>query len=93
MIHTVIWTPRALQLLAAVWFATTNRNAVTHATHEIDNVLEMFPTSAGEVVFDTVREFSYPPLTVEFEVDDANHRVFVLSVWDTANGRPAPTGN
>lgn len=53
----------------------------------------MFPNSAGTIRFDTVREFAFPPLAVEFEVDDTNKRVFVLSVWDTGSGRPPVTGN
>jgi hypothetical protein len=47
----------------------------------------------GRVAFDTVREYSYPPLAVEFEVIHADMRVWVLAVWDTATGRPATTGN
>jgi hypothetical protein len=87
------WVPDALDNLAAVWLASKNRNAVTQAANDIENVLTMFPNSAGEISFDSVREFIYPPLGVEFEVDDVNHRVVVLSVWDTDQGKPLPTGN
>jgi hypothetical protein len=90
--YRVIWVPVALQLLADVWLASTNRNAVTRATHEIDQALELFPNSTGELLFDTVREYDDPFLTVEFEVDDVNRRVYVLKVWETAAGRPPLTG-
>lgn len=92
MTYRVIWVPVALQLLADVWLASTSRNAVTRATHEIDQTLELFPNSTGELLFDTVREYEEPPLTVEFEADDANRCVYVLKVWETAAGRPPLTG-
>jgi hypothetical protein len=91
--YTVNWMPLAVQLLAVAWLAAPDRNAVTRATHEIDSVLEVFPHAAGELLFDTVREYTYAPLTVEYEVDDVNRRVSVLKVWNTADGRPEATGN
>lgn len=93
MTYAVEWTPLALRLLAALWLAATDRNAVTAAVAAIDRVLARSPTTTGGVVFDTVREYAHPPLAVEFEVIDADRRVIVLSVWDTAYGRPAPVGN
>jgi hypothetical protein len=93
MTYTVIWTPTALQMLAAVWLAATNRNAVNNAANTIDLVLAAAPKTTGVVEFDTVREHSIPPLGFEFEVEDAARQVFVLTVWDTATGRPNPTGN
>lgn len=44
-------------------------------------------------MFDTVYECTHPPLGAEYEVIDADCRVFVLNVWDSAQGRPAATGN
>ena len=93
MIWTVIWLPAAEQRLAAVWVATPNRNEVTKAANEIDLVQEVFPNSVGECLFDNVREYTQPPLTVEYEVDDVNRRVFVLNLWNTADGRPNVMGN
>jgi hypothetical protein len=71
----VIWLSRAEQRLAAVWLASANRNAVTDAAYQIDLVLDMFPNSAGEGLFDSIREYSYGPLGVEFEVDTVGRRV------------------
>lgn len=88
----VHWTPEAEAWLAASWLAAPDRNAVTRAAHEIDNVLELFPNSAGVAVFDNVREYSCPPLDVEYEVDGAERCVYVLNVWNTADGRPPLTG-
>ncbi len=93
MNYTVDWTPTALRLLAALWLASANRNAVTAAVNAIDRVLAAAPNTTGVLVFDTVREHTIPPLGIEFEVIDADRRVVVLTVWDSATGRPAPTGN
>jgi hypothetical protein len=91
--YQVIWMPPAEERLAAIWLASSNRNAITHAAHDIDVVLEVFPNAAGECEFDTVREYANSHLTVEFEVVESDRCVYVLNVWDTANGRPKVTGN
>jgi len=91
--YTVNWTANALQELASVWMAASNRNAVTHTANDIDDILEVFPYTVGESTFDIVREYTRPPLGVEYEVNDAIRRVVVLSVWSTDTGRPSPTGN
>jgi hypothetical protein len=85
--------PRAIGQLAAIWTAAADRNAVTAAVHVIDQTLAVDPDTVGRIVFDTVREYNHPPLGVEFEVIHADMRVWVLTVWNTATGRPAATGN
>ena len=89
----VVWLPGALQELAAIWMAAANRNAVTTASNAIDLQLAASPHTTGTLVFDTVYEYSHGSLGVEFEVIDADCRVFVLTVWDTASGRPTASGN
>jgi hypothetical protein len=91
--YSVAWSDLALDALAAIWLAATNRNAVTQTAHEIELEIAANPNATGTIVFDTVREYTRPPLGVEFEVVDADRRVFVLSVWDAALGRPATAGN
>ena len=93
MSYRVVWMPIALQQLAALWMAASDRNAVTAAGHEIDLVLAAAPNSVGVILFDTVREFLHQSLGVEFEVDVAKGTVYVVSVWDTATGRPNVSGN
>ena len=93
MTFQVDWVPAALQSLAAIWAAATDRNAVTAASHAIDQTLAVDPDTVGRPVFDSVREYHHPPLGVEFEVIHADMRVWVLAVWETATGRPATTGN
>ena len=92
MTYRVVWMPPAEDRLAAAWLASPDRNAVTRAANEIDNTLELFPNSAGSAVFDNVREYSCPPLDVEYEVDDADRCVYILNVWNTVDGRPPLTG-
>lgn len=91
--YELVWTEDAQQRLAAVWLASDNRNGVTRATDEIDNTLERFPASAGECLFDTVRELEEPPLSVEFEVLEEEKKVVVMNVWETTKGRPDLMGN
>jgi hypothetical protein len=64
----------------------SNRNAVTAASYAIDNILRDDPDLVGTHRFDTVREFHYPPLGIEFEVIEANRLVIVLNVWPTPSG-------
>ena len=93
MNFAVVWMPDAQNELATIWLAATDRNAVTRASHTIDLLLGTAPHTVGTVLFDTLREYMEPPLGVEFEVIDADRRVFVLTCWDTSSGRPTPTGN
>lgn len=93
MNFSITWTNNALNQLATIWMAAANRNAVTAAVHAIDVALAAAPHTVGTQVFDTVYEYTRPPLGVEYEVIDADCRVFVLSAWDTARGRPPVTGN
>lgn len=92
MNYAVAWLPSAFQQLAALRRASGNPNAVTAAALEIDLILAAAPHTAGTPLFDSVFDLSHPPLTVEYEVSDADCRVVILAVWDTALGRPAPTG-
>jgi len=84
MIFTVSWTEPALQMLAAIWAAATDRNGIPRASHEIDQALRVDPDTVGYSTFDTVREYFHSPLGVEFEVIEPDRLVYVLSVWQTA---------
>jgi hypothetical protein len=91
--YQVDWVPQALQTLAGIWVRATDRNAVTAASHAIDQTLADDADAVGRAVFDTVREYHHPPLGVEFDVIVADAQVWVLTVWETATGRPPATGN
>ena len=93
MNFTAAWRQTAEDELTLLWLASPNRNSVTAAAHAIDQALAVDADAVGRVVFDTVREYTYPPLGVEFEVIVEDARVWVLKVWDTTTGRPPATGN
>lgn len=86
MNYTVTWTPKAEQDLAAIWMAAKNRDAVTIASHTIDQLLAQTPATVGSPRFDTVRSLVVPPLGVDYEIVDADRLVYVLSVWDVTTG-------
>lgn len=81
MNYEVLWTPNAEGRLATIWMAASDRNAIAFAADMIDDLLAADPGSLGEVVFDTVRRCSIPPLGVDFEILEADRMVYVLSVW------------
>ena len=95
MNYRVIWIPRAVLLLNTLWLAApaAERTATTAAALTIDHNLATDPHAIGRHIFDTLYEYDYPPLGVEFEVIDADRQVLVLTCWSTATGRPTVTGN
>jgi hypothetical protein len=88
MKYNVVWTGPAEQELSALWMAAPNRAAVTAASSEIDRLLATDPDQRGVVCFDTVRTLNVPPLGVDFEAIEADHVIYVLTVWDLAQGKP-----
>jgi hypothetical protein len=93
MRYTVVWMPVAVQRLAAVWTASPNRSGVTRASNDIDQLLTVDPETVGDLRFDTVRTAIVWPLGVEFEIDDGDSTVRVLSVWNAIADHPPLTGN
>lgn len=93
MNYAIWWSDLAENALIEIWLLSPDRNAVTRANDEIERILAAAPHTTGVPVFDTVREYTHPPLGVEFEVIDADRRVFILTVWDTNLGRSTATGN
>ena len=85
--------PAAVTDLAAVWLGTIDQAAVTAASHQIDLLLQEDADAVGQALYDTVRSELVPPLGADFDVLTDTAMVYVLAVWDTHFGRPAPTGN
>ncbi len=81
MRFTVVWTPSAEQELAAIWLVAADRPAITSACNTIDALLARDPSSRGRPRYDTVRELVVPPLGVDFDVQEDDRMVYVLSVW------------
>ncbi len=88
MKYMVRWTPAAEQELADIWINAADRGAVTRASHAIDQMLAWNPETRGAPRFDTVRTLSVPPLVVDFDVNDQDLMVWVLSAWGTTKATP-----
>jgi hypothetical protein len=81
MNYTVVWTPTAEQDLAAIWLSAEDRNAINSASSTIDSLLSRDAQSMGESRYDSVRVMFVPPLGVDFDVNEDDSIVYVLTVW------------
>ena len=81
MNYRVIWVPRAEQELAELWLNAPNRDAVTRAAQEIDELLRKGPSDEGESRPRGRRILFRLPLAVVFTVQPQDHLVTVLNVW------------
>jgi len=80
MRFTVIWSQDALDQLTALWLRAANRNAVTAAQHQIDQLLRIDPDTRGFPFFGD-RVLVVPPLRVRFSINTMDMIVEVLRVW------------
>jgi plasmid stabilization system protein ParE len=80
MRYTVVWTNFALARLTDLWLQTADRNAVTAAQHQIDQLLRVDPELQG-VPFFGDRLLVVPPLRVVFAVNPMDMIVEVFDVW------------
>jgi len=79
----VEWIQDALNELAAIWMLADSRlrQAITAATHALDQQLQSDPLQNSESRDEGERvAFSYP-LGVQIEVDTEQRIVWVLNVW------------
>jgi hypothetical protein len=81
MKYTVVWKKRALDRLAEMWLAASDKNDVTDAANQIDQLLAFEPWEHGESREKDVRVFFVPPLAVLYSISDADRLVEVLRVW------------
>ena len=77
---TVGWSPFALNQLAELWLAASDREAITQAVDEIDRQLRLDPLTQGESRTAGRRILFLPPLVVIFEVVEPDRKVSVLAV-------------
>lgn len=80
MKYMVIWLPDAQDQLAELWMNATDRNAVTQATHQIDQILAQDPSMAGEDFYGD-RLLIVPPLQIVFAIRPEDLIVEVQLVW------------
>ncbi len=79
MRYTVNWTQPAVNELADIWIQAPDRQAVTAAQHQIDQLLRMDAHLRGQEC-DGDRVLQVWPLTVFFAVSPDDCRVDILSV-------------
>jgi plasmid stabilization system protein ParE len=77
----VRWKKVARENLAEIWLQAADRNAVTRATHRIDQLLRSNPEQKGESRDGGRRVLLEPPLGVVFRVRTQGQIVEVLRVW------------
>ena len=82
MNYTVEWTDAALNQLAAVWTAAADRNAVTAASHRLDQDLARDPYGRGVRRNASVNRTAIDlPLGIDYEIIEDDKRVRVVAVW------------
>ena len=65
----VRWTRRASNQLATIWINDADQNAVTFASHRIDQLLASDPENQGEERPNNRRVMFEPPILVVYRID------------------------
>ena len=78
--YTVVWVQSAEDELVEVWLAAEDRNAVTRATHVIDQELGSDASSKGEEISEGLRSLNVPPLRAIFTVSTKDRLAEVVRV-------------
>jgi hypothetical protein len=81
--YLVEWTRSARAELATAWIEgdSTQREAITAATDQIDRAMQASPGEFGESRTGNRRIAFAPPLGLVFSVNEARQRAKVLHVW------------
>jgi hypothetical protein len=79
--HRVVWKRIALDQLAAIWVKATDQNAVTVASHAVDQALATDPANQGESRPHHQRVMFQSPLGVRFRINEKTRTVRVLACW------------
>jgi len=84
----VEWLQTALDELALIWMLATasQRQAITAASHAIDQQLPINPNEQGESRPNGRRIQFFPPLGITYRVDVENAVVVVVHVWRFRQG-------
>ena len=80
MRFTVIWSLSAEDQLTELWLNATDRNAVTAAQHQVDQLLRVDPDTQGIPFFGN-RLLLLAPLHVAYAINWADMQVEVYDVW------------
>ena len=82
-LDTVAYTSVAEDQLTDIWVQAPDRQAVTAAEAEINKRLGRDPLGQGEAVAEGLRKLAVTPLTVYYQVDQAQRVVEVQAVAHT----------
>ncbi len=87
--YRVEWLQSALDELAALWALADSalRQAITAASHQIDQQLQHDPDQQGESRPNGRRILFVPPLGVAYRVEAHRSTVVVLHVWQFRQGK------
>jgi len=80
MTFSVVWTIAARDMLARIWMAAPDRNAVTVASHEVEERLKRNPLHEGESRENDHRVTFEAPLRIVFRVMAEQNAVYVISI-------------
>jgi hypothetical protein len=83
MRFTLLWRPSADATLIDLWISNSDRDMIGRAADEIDSLLTTSPLDVGESRTGSTRILIVPPLGVFYDVNEADRRVTVWSVWLT----------
>ena len=84
MNYDVVWGPILENMLARIWVAAQDRNAVTRAAAELEQALADQPLRVGHPLDSSVHRIAYrPPLGIEYEVVEDDNRVIVQAVFSS----------
>lgn len=79
MSYDVHWTEAAPDDLSRVWLTAPNRNAVTTASHRLEQALARDPYGIGFARNASVNRTAVePPLGIDYEIIEDDRRVRVL---------------
>lgn len=82
MNYSVEWTSLAEDMLMEIWLASSDRNAINAASHQLDATLAVSPLQFGESRESTVNRLAHePPLGIMYEVIEDDKRVIVQNVF------------
>ena len=81
MTYTVVWRPSPESALAEIWTSAADRQAVTDAANAIDALLRVEPFEVGESRVANTRILTVLPLSVYYDVHEADRLVAVWAVW------------
>lgn len=78
--YSVVWVKSAQDELTELWLTAVDRNAITTAANEIDQVLRDDAPARGAELSEGLRSFFAPPLKAIFSVSEDDRIAEVLRV-------------